>query len=106
MYMYYNIYRLAGYMRDVLHWIPIKHRIENSVAALVWRCIIGLTPTCLIEHCRATTSRPTLESAERHAPNDPHRPHCNNEVSPGTVTFHCSVHALSPRPKLLGLDYE
>jgi len=55
-------------MREVLHWFPVRQRIEYRVISLVWRCQLGLAPAYLIDLCRpvsgARRSRP-LRSAER-----------------------------------------
>src|SRR6218665_3701051 len=44
------------YMRDVLHWLPYPQRIVYCVAALVRRCIEGLAPPYLREHCCPTVA--------------------------------------------------
>src|SRR6218665_1587692 len=31
---------ISGYMRDTLHWLPIRQRIFYRVAVLVWHCLI------------------------------------------------------------------
>src|SRR6218665_2562615 len=36
-------------MLDILHWLPTRQRIEYRMAALVWRCLLGLAPTYLVE---------------------------------------------------------
>lgn len=38
---------VIDFMCDVLHWVPIKQRIVYRLAALVWRCLLGLAPTYL-----------------------------------------------------------
>src|SRR6218665_845955 len=48
--------RVSGYMRDVLHWLPYPQRIVYCVAALVRRCIDGLAPPYLREHCCPTVA--------------------------------------------------
>lgn len=42
---------VSSYMRDVLHWLPSEQRIAYRVAALVWRCLLGLAPAYLRELC-------------------------------------------------------
>src|SRR6218665_2178084 len=32
---------ISAYMRDVLHWLPLRQRIEFRVAVLVWYSLIG-----------------------------------------------------------------
>src|SRR6218665_416061 len=36
-------------MRDILRWLPARQRIEYRMAALVWRCLLGLAPAYLVE---------------------------------------------------------
>src|SRR6218665_815970 len=36
-------------MCDILHWLPARQRIEYRMAALVWRCLLGLAPAYLVE---------------------------------------------------------
>src|SRR5688572_13330440 len=40
---------VSSFMRDVLHWLPIEQRIEYRIAALVWRCSLGIAPSYLSE---------------------------------------------------------
>ena len=58
---------ISTYMRDVLHWLPIKQRIEYRTAALVWRCMLGLAPAYLSELCSSlsTGGLRSLRSAEQ-----------------------------------------
>ena len=39
---------VSSFMRDVLHWLPIEQRIEYRIAALVWRCSLGIAPSYLV----------------------------------------------------------
>src|SRR6218665_1857841 len=43
---------VSSYVLEVLHWLPIRQRIEHRVASMVWRCQLGLAPTYLIDLCR------------------------------------------------------
>src|SRR6218665_813753 len=43
-------------MRDILHWLPARQRIEYRMAALVWHCLLGLAPAYLVEFCDPTQS--------------------------------------------------
>ena len=57
-----------AYMRDVLHWLPLRQRIEFRVAVLVWYSIIGQAPAYLTDLCcPSLTARSTrhLRSAEQ-----------------------------------------
>src|SRR5688572_6683105 len=55
-------------MLEVLHWLPVRQRIEYRVVSLVWRCHLGLAPAYLICRCQ-TVSRVegscSLRSAEK-----------------------------------------
>src|SRR6218665_3551735 len=33
---------VSGYMLDGLHWLPFQQQIIFRIAALVWRCLLGL----------------------------------------------------------------
>src|SRR6218665_1904356 len=35
---------ISAYLRDVLHWLPLRQRIEFKVAVLVWYSLIGQAP--------------------------------------------------------------
>src|SRR6218665_3686456 len=35
---------VTRYMLDVLHWLPVRQRIQYRVVSLVWRCQLGLAP--------------------------------------------------------------
>src|SRR6218665_3060642 len=55
-------------MRDVLHWLPLRQRIEFRVAVLVWYSIIGQVSAYFTDLCRPSLSaRSThhLRSAEQ-----------------------------------------
>src|SRR6218665_1988725 len=39
-------------MSDVLHWFPVRQRIQYRVVSLVWRCQLGLAAAHLIDLCR------------------------------------------------------
>ena len=59
---------VSSYMLEVLHWLPIRQRIEYRVASMVWRCQLGLAPTYLIDFCRPVSdswSNRSLRSSER-----------------------------------------
>ena len=47
---------ISGYMRDTLHWLPIRQRIFYRVAVLVWHCLIGFAPVYLQELCRPVST--------------------------------------------------
>src|SRR6218665_933833 len=59
---------ISAYMRDDLHWLPLRQRIEFRVAVLVWYSLIGQAPAYLTDLCRPSLSvRSTrhLRSAEQ-----------------------------------------
>src|SRR6218665_399936 len=43
--------RISAYMQDVLHWLPLRQRIEFREAVLVWYSLIGQTPAYLTDLC-------------------------------------------------------
>src|SRR6218665_1109486 len=43
-------------MRDILHWLPLRQRIEFRVAVLVWYSLIGQAPAYLTDLCRPSLS--------------------------------------------------
>src|SRR6218665_545503 len=60
--------RSLQYMLEVLHWLPIRQRIEYRVASMVWRCQLCLSPTYLIDLCRPVSgsrSSRSLRASER-----------------------------------------
>src|SRR6218665_2423521 len=59
-------YSLVNY--TPIHWLPARQRIEYRMAALVWRCLLGLAPPYLVEFCGSTQSvrsSRSLRSADR-----------------------------------------
>ena len=66
-----NIAKFSGIsaaIRDKLHWLPIKKRIDFKLALLVWHCMVGAAPEYLMELCRPVSSaagRQSLRSASR-----------------------------------------
>src|SRR6218665_2333634 len=42
---------ISAYMQDVLHWLPLRQRIEFRVAVLVWYSLIGQAPAYLTDLC-------------------------------------------------------
>ena len=66
-----NIAKFSGIsaaIRDELHWLPIRKRIEFKIVLLVRHCLIGAAPEYLMELCRPVSSRAgrqSLRSASR-----------------------------------------
>src|SRR6218665_3994240 len=59
---------VTRYMLDVLHWLPVRQRIQYRVVSLVWRSQFGLAPAYLRDLCRAVSGAQvsrSLRSAER-----------------------------------------
>ena len=55
-------------MLDVLHWLPVRQRIQYRLVSLVWRFQLDLAPAYLIDLCRpvsAARGSRSLRSAER-----------------------------------------
>src|SRR6218665_3986168 len=52
-------------MLEVLHWLPIRQRIEYRFASMVLRCQLGLAPTYLIDLCRPVSGSRSSRSSER-----------------------------------------
>ena len=47
---------VSATIRDELHWLPIRKRIQFKIALLVRHCIVGAAPEYLIELCRPASS--------------------------------------------------
>ena len=66
-----NIAKFSGIsaaIRDELHWLPIRKRIEFKIVLLVRHCLVGAAPEYLMELCRPVSSaagRQSLRSASR-----------------------------------------
>lgn len=43
-------------LRDELHWLPIRQRIDYKIALMVYRCLHGLAPAYLSQSCIPVTS--------------------------------------------------
>ena len=52
-------------IRDELHWLTIRKRIQFKIALLVRHCIIGAAPEYLIELCRPVSSSSGRQSTLR-----------------------------------------
>src|SRR6218665_3630609 len=59
---------ISEFMRDTLHWLPVRQRIHYRLSTIVWRCVLGIVPTYLLELFILTlscTGRQSLRSASR-----------------------------------------
>ena len=55
-------------MRDDLHWLPVRQRIEYKIALLVYKCLHGAAPVYLSDYCvviTETDKRHNLRSISR-----------------------------------------
>lgn len=59
---------IGEFMRDTLHWLPVRQRILYRVSTIAWRCILGVAPVYLSELFVLSSSCPgrrSLRSASR-----------------------------------------
>ena len=42
-------------MRNYLHWLPVRQRIEYKIALLVYKCLHGAAPLYFSDYCTAIT---------------------------------------------------
>ena len=59
---------ISAAIRDELHWLPIRRRIDVKIALMVRHCLVGATPEYLMELCHPVGSavgRQCLRSASR-----------------------------------------
>src|SRR6218665_1034651 len=47
---------ISEFMRDTLHWLPVRQRIRYRLSTIVWRCALGIAPTYLLELFILTSS--------------------------------------------------
>jgi len=45
---------ITSVMRE-LHWLPVWQRLKFNTALLVFKCLHGLAPAHLFDHCKWTT---------------------------------------------------
>src|SRR6218665_616 len=59
---------IREFMRDTIRWLPVRQRIHYRLSTIVWRCVLGIAPTYLLELFILTlscTGRQSLRSASR-----------------------------------------
>ena len=59
---------IGEFMRDTLHWLPVRQRIHYRVSTIAWRCILGVALAYLSELLVLSSSCPgrrSLRSASR-----------------------------------------
>ena len=80
---------ISSTIRDVLHWLPIRQRVDFKLSVLMFNCLRNLAPGYLMNVCQPVTSnlhRRRLRSAVRAA----WRPHrSTDEDSPLRSTQLC-----------------
>jgi len=62
------ISHISDFMRNILHWLPIQQRILYRLSSIVWRCVLGIAPTYLLDLFTLTSTcsgRQSLHSASR-----------------------------------------
>ena len=59
---------ISAAIRDELHWLPIRRRVDFKIALMVRHCLVGAAPEYLMELCHPVGSavgRQCLRSASR-----------------------------------------
>ena len=49
-------------MRDTLHWLPVRQRIDFKLGVLVFKCLRGDAPSYLVESVSSVANQPNLQS--------------------------------------------
>ena len=49
-------------MRDILHWLPVRQRIDFKLGVLVFKCLRGDAPSYLVESVSSVADQPNLRS--------------------------------------------
>jgi hypothetical protein len=57
--------------RDVLHWLPVKYRIEFKINLLTYKCLNNLAPSYLSDLINVRVSKRKTRSAEKFLLDDP-----------------------------------
>ena len=52
-------------MRDILHWLPVRQRIDFKLGVLVFKCLRGDAPSYLVESVSSLADQPNLRSHPR-----------------------------------------
>ena len=63
-----EVYSVTPVLRDVLHWLPIKERINFKIEVLTYKALNGLAPSYLSEVLMPVAGNPALRrnrSADR-----------------------------------------
>src|SRR6218665_2481159 len=47
---------ISEFMRDALRWLPVRQRIHYRLSTIVWRRVLGIAPTYLMELFILTSS--------------------------------------------------
>src|SRR6218665_2057239 len=59
---YYVFLHELQFMRDTLHWLPLRQRILYRVSTIDWRCVLGVAPAYLSELFVLSSSYPGRRS--------------------------------------------
>src|SRR6218665_2761827 len=51
-----SMVQYSEFIRDTLHWLPVRQRIHYRLSTIVWRCVLGIAPTYLLELFILTSS--------------------------------------------------
>ena len=43
--------QISEHMRDVLHWLPIKQRVDYKISLIVYKCLHNMAPDYLTDMC-------------------------------------------------------
>ena len=49
-------------MRDILHWLPVRQRVDFKLGVLVFKCLRGDAPSYLVESVSSVADQPNLRS--------------------------------------------
>ena len=53
---------IAEDMRDILHWLPVRERIDFKLGVLAFKCLRGDAPSYLVESVSSVAEQPNLWS--------------------------------------------
>src|SRR6218665_617952 len=67
-------------MRGTLHWLPVRQRINYRLYTIVWRCVLGIAPTYLLELFILTSSCSGLQSLRSASRGDFVVPHARTAI--------------------------
>ena len=80
-------------LRDDLHWLPVRQRVQYKIALLVYKCLHGKCPPYLQEYCTALSANDLHHSLRSTARGDICRPRTATRRL-GTRSFASSAPAI------------